>query len=148
MKILFQVKLWCFMSACIFIHSVHADNLGRVFTSTEERQELEKIRNSTEKPKKVEKVEVVEKEVVQKQIIIRDPITLKGLVHRSGGRSTAWLNDSNTFEGGYDSQSIQVHDSNIKPDQVTVIMPDDSEAVDLRVGDVFIPYPIEKNVNE
>lgn len=147
-----QFKLLVVICSFVFPLSAHADNLGRIFTSVEERQELEKIRHFKEEaPKKFEAIEVkkiIEPVAVKKEIIIRDPISLKGIVHRSNGKSTAWVNDSNTFSGDYDSQSIQVPDRNIEADQVTIIMPDDSSEVELRVGEVFIPEPIEKDIVE
>lgn len=77
---------------------------------------------------------------------MRDAITLKGLVHRSDGKNTAWINDSNTFEGDLESQYIQVPDNKIKPDQVTIIMPDDSTNIELKVGEAFTPEPIERDL--
>jgi len=149
MKKTSQFKLLIIICSSFVSLSVHADNLGRIFTTAEERQELEKIRQFKETAKKIEVVEVIqtiEPDEVKKEIIIREPISLKGIVHRSDGKSTAWVNDSNTFDGGYDSQSIQVPDRNIKADQVTVIMPEDNSHVELRVGEVFIPEPIEKDI--
>ena len=138
---------------CVFLfNTVSADNLGRIFTTANERQKLEKVRLKKDEPVKVEvKVEEItlpEDTVVNKEVIIRDAITLKGLVHREGGKSVAWINDSNTFEGNLDLEYIDVPKNKIKPDEVTVVMPDDSTQVELKVGEVFIPKPIEKDVIE
>jgi hypothetical protein len=133
----------------ILINSVYADNLGRIFTSAVERAKLEKIRYTKPKLNKVDVVEVevsIEPLIVEKETIIRDSITLKGLVHRSGGKSTAWINESNSYEGDLESQFIQVPGSKIQPDQVTIIMPDDSTNVELKVGEAFTPEPIERDV--
>jgi hypothetical protein len=134
-----------------FASTVYADNLGRLFTSYEDRQKLEQIRNKKERIEEVEikQVEVIEEPVaIKTEIIVRDPVSIKGIVHRSDGKNAAWINDSNTFEGDLDSQLILVPGNKIKPDQVTVIMPDDNTQVELKVGDVFIPEPIEKEVTE
>ncbi len=134
------------------INSVYADNLGRIYTSADERKKLEKIRYAKEKPKKIEVAveieEITESLEVEKETIIRDAITLKGLVHRSDGKSTAWINESNTFEGDLESQFIQVPGNKINSDQVTIIMPDDSTNVVLKVGEAFTPEPIEREVVE
>ena len=151
MNIFFQSKHIIFIFLCLIASSVFADNLGRIFTTAEDRQKLEKIRHTKVEVKKEEiEIEVapIEPIIVKKEIIMREPITLRGLVHRSDGKSTAWVNDSNTFEGDYDSQVIQVPGDKIDVDQVTIIMPDDSSEVELRVGDVFTPEPIEKDVAE
>lgn len=142
-----QCKLLLIISGLILINPVYADNLGRIFTSADERKALEKIRHTKQKEIEVVEVEkIIESVVVEKEIIIRDAIILKGLVHRSDGKNTAWINDSNTFEGDLELQFIQVPDNKIKPDQVTVIMLDDSTNAQLRVGEVFIPEPIERDV--
>lgn len=137
------------MTSVVLINSVYADNLGRIFTSPDDRNELEKIRHTKPKVKKTEVVKVeenIDSLVVEKELVVRDAITLKGLVHRSDGKSTAWINDSNTFEGDLESQFIQVPDNKIKKNKVTIVLPDDSTHVELRVGEAFIPDPIEKNI--
>lgn len=130
--------------------SVNADNLGRIFSSAEDRQKLEQIRLQKEKPKKIEVVEEIllpeEPAQIETEIINRNEITLKGIVHRGDGKSTAWINDSNTFEGDLDSQYIQIPNDKIDSEKVTVIMPDDSTEVDLKVGEAFVPEPIEREV--
>lgn len=149
MNISYPRKLLFIICGYIFMHTTYADNLGRVFTSTGERQKLEKIRQIKEEPKQnvIEEIKRSEESVLlKKETVIRDSITLKGLVHRGDGKSTAWINDSNTFEGDLDSQFIQVPDNKIKSDQVTIIMPDDSTHIELRVGEAFTPEPIERDV--
>jgi hypothetical protein len=145
----YQYKLLLILLGFILANPVYADNLGRIFTTSDERQKLEKIRNAIQKPKKVETVkveEIIEPVETKKEVIIRDAITLKGLVHRSDGKSTAWVNESNTFEGDLDSQFIQVPDNKIKSDQVTIIMPDDSTEIELKVGEGFSPKPIQRDI--
>lgn len=129
----------------------YADNLGTLFTSSKDRQKLEKIRNTKQVKKEKVVVEVVEPEpetVVRKEIILRDPVALRGIVHRSSGKSTAWVNDGNTFEGNLDSEFIDVPSENIKADEVTVIMSDDNTEFKLKVGEVYTPAPIEKEYIE
>jgi len=151
MKISYLFSLLILLNSFIFVSPVYADNLGRIFTTADERKELEKIKHTIIKPKKVEveivKIEeIIEPIVVEKEIVVRDAIILKGLVHRSDGKNTAWINDGNTFEGDLESQYIQVPDDKIKSDQVTIIMPDDSTKVELKVGDVFVPKPLERDI--
>jgi hypothetical protein len=150
-KIYLKQFLLGVISIFLFITLVHADNLGRIFTSADERIKLERIRHTKEKPKNIEVVNIeniIEPLEVEKEIVVRDAITLKGLVHRVDGKNTAWINDSNTFEGDLESQFIQVPGNKIETDQVTIIMPDDSTNVELKVGEVFIPEPIERDIVE
>lgn len=132
---------------------VSADNLGTLFTTSEDRQKLETIRNRKEvKKEKIvileEKEQSIAKAEVKKEIVLRDPIALKGIVHRSSGKSTAWVNEGNTFEGNLDSGLIDIPSEKIKPDQITIIMSDDNSEFNLKVGEVYTPAPIEKEYFE
>ena len=150
MKVYYPYKiLLLLICSSILITPVYADQLGRLYTSPADRKQLDKIRHAKPKPEKVELVEIeeiIEPIVVEKELIVRDAITLKGIVHRSDGKNTAWINDSNTFEGDLESQFIQVPENKIKSNQATIIMPDDSTNIDLKVGEVFIPDPLERDV--
>ena len=135
------------MNGFLLIDPSQADTLGRLFTSISERKQLEKIRHiKDDETKKVEVVEVPEPIVKEKEVVVRNEINLRGLVYRSDGKNTAWINESNTFEGDLESQYIQIPNNKIKSDQVTIIMPDDSTNVDLRVGEAFTPEPLEREV--
>ncbi len=149
MKLVNYQIISIFIATGIVFTPAYADSLGRLFTTPVERKQLDKIRHAKEKPKKVEVAHVeefVEPAEAEKEIVIRDAIRLKGIVHRSDGKNSAWINETNTFEGNLETQFIRVPSSNIKLDQATIIMPDDSTSVDLKVGEVFIPEPIEREV--
>ncbi len=144
MNMFLNQKLYLFLVIGLAVSPpVIADNLGRLFTTQGERIKLEKIRNAKEEPKKVEVVKIediidkVEKKEEKK--IVLDTISLKGLVHRSDGKNTAWINDSNTFEGDLESQYIQVEDTGITQDHVQLVMPDKTTKIELKVGDNYIP---------
>ncbi len=130
----------------------YADNFGRLFTTPSERKELDRVRLIKErKPRQAETVQIeefLEPTEIKKEIVIRNAIRLKGIVHRSDGKNSAWINETNTFEGNLESQFIQVPNSNITFEQATVIMPDDSTSVDLKVGEVFVPPPLERDMVE
>ena len=82
----------------LVISSSNADEFGRLFTTPKQRMHLDELRKV--EPKAV--VEVIEEEIIIEEEIEEipvDTITVKGLVFRSGGKSTAWINDSNTYEG-------------------------------------------------
>ena len=126
---------------------VYADNLGRLFTSETERNKLNYIRKKAPvaEKKEVEVVKVEEIiEPVKQEVQVRDAIRLKGVVYRSDGKNTAWINDSNTFEGDLESQYIKVDKENIHKDNVRVTMPDNSTIVDLKVGDSY--EPVSENI--
>ena len=143
MKLLFWYNILFFIiSSLIVINPASAEGLGRLFTTPVERRKLDKIRIAKPKPKKVEVVveEIIEPVVAEeKEVIIRDAITLHGVVHRSDGKNTAWVNDSNTFEGDLESQYIEIPNETIMSDNVTVVMPDNSTNVKIKVGDSYLP---------
>lgn len=125
------------------ISIVKADNLGRLYTTPEQRQLLEKERNYKPEPEKVrvvEEPEVVEVAVpVVEEKELGSAITVKGLVQRSDGKNTAWLNESNTFEGDLESQYIKVDDNEITQEHVEITMPDNKTKIKLKVGDNYDP---------
>jgi len=133
------------------VQPVSADDLGRLFTSSTEREALNKIRNAKPKPVEVEVVEVetivepIIEEEVEEEIIIRDAIVLKGLVHRSDGKNAAWINDSNTYEGDLESLYIKIKPEEIESDQVQLTMPDNETKVKIKVGDYYDPQNKDDN---
>ena len=151
MKLLnYQIIFILIVTGAIVTLPAHADNLGRLFTTPAERKQLDKIRHAKEKPKKVEVIQVeefIEPIEIKKEIVVRDAIRLKGIVHRSDGKNSAWINETNTYEGNLESQFIQIPNDNIKSDQATIIMPDDSTSVDIKVGEVFVPPPLEREID-
>lgn len=146
---MFLIKNIFFLFVFTFSSLAFADNLGRLFTSVSDRQKLERVKLKKDEPKKVVAEEVIIPEEaiqIETEIIKRNEVALKGIVHRSDGKNTAWINESNTFEGDLDSQYIQIPNDKIDPEKVTVIMPDDSTHFDLKVGESFVPEPIEREV--
>jgi len=131
------------------IQPVYADGLGRLFTSSSERMALNKVRNAKPKPEKVEVAEVetiIEPVLVEEEeIIIRDAIVLKGIVHRSDGKNAAWINDSNTYEGDLESLYIQIKTEEIESDQVQLTMPDNETKVKIKVGEYYDPQSEDDN---
>ncbi len=150
MRVIYSTMLLIIVSFTI-INPVHADNLGRLFTSADDRKTLEKIRHEKVEIKKPETVKIEKNSelvATKKEIVTRNTITLKGLVYRSNGKNTAWINDTNTFDGDLESQFIYVPVNKINRDKVTIIMSDDNTSVELKVGQNFIPATIERDVVE
>ncbi|MCG8379862.1 MAG: hypothetical protein MI865_10375, partial [Proteobacteria bacterium] len=110
---------------------MNADELGRLFTTQSERAKLEKIRYAKPKPEVVEEIEIEEiiEPVVEEEKVVRDVITVRGLVHRSDGNNTAWINSSNTYEGDLESQYIEVSNEQISTEDVTIVMPDNETKI-------------------
>lgn len=73
-----------------------------------------------------------EKEIVVIPAPVIPKITVNGIVKRSGGRSTAWVNGINTNDGYFESQHIKVNPRRIGRDHVHV------EVDDINIGDVSL----------
>lgn len=135
-------RLFFIIIVLLFTRSALADNLGRLFTTPYERVQLERLRNKKPEPIIAEQVnidEIVKPDTEDANPVARDAIILKGLVHRSDGKNSAWINDSNTFEGDLESQYIEVKQNDIYEDNVRIIMPDKSTVIDLKVGQGYEP---------
>lgn len=132
---------------CLFVLSgiffsqsaISSDQFGRLFTTRAQRTHMEELRKAAPELK----VEIEEQyididediEVVEEAPV--NALTVRGLVYRSDGKSTAWINDSNTFEGNVSSQYISVGD--IEPDKVQIKVPSANTIVNLNVGQTFDP---------
>ncbi len=125
---------------------VQADPVGRLFTTPKERRMLEQARHAEPEKEEVA-VEVVpdvleefieEVEVVEERPVI-EGITVKGLVYRKNGKNTAWVNNSNTYEGDLASQHITVDPDKIDEDRVEVTIPEYTRKIELKVGQTYDP---------
>ena len=116
-----------------------ADDLGRLFTTPQQRQTLEKLRSQ----KPVEEIKIPEftfaERVVEEQKPVIGGITVNGLVYRKGGKSTAWINSANTYEGNFGNQYIQIDANNIKPEDVEILIPINETKVKLKTGQTYDP---------
>ncbi len=145
--IYFLKRIFLFLFCATLILPVNADELGRLFTTQSERAKLEKIRYAKPKPEVVEEIEIEEiiEPIVEEEKVVRDVITVRGLVHRSDGKNTAWINSSNTYEGDLESQYIEVSSEQISTEDVTIVMPDNETKIKIKVGDSFDPESQDEN---
>ncbi len=120
-----------------------SDDFGRLFTTPEERRKLQTLRNA--KPQvKVEVVpEVFIDDIDENVGEIEQPdiegITLNGLVYRKGGKSTVWLNGTNSYEGNLASEYFRINAGDINSEKVSVTVPEADLEFDLKVGQTYEP---------
>jgi len=124
------------LSAMVFNVSF-AEELGRLFTTVEERQMLDGLRNA--KPNEIIVVGEESKPVI-------GGITVNGLVYRKGRKSTAWINNENTYEGNLSHQYIRIHPENINPDKIQVEISENVTDISLKVGETYDPS--DENVTD
>ena len=141
-KFISSVLLLCglVMSGNVFVYAA-SDGFGRLFTTPEERRNLQILRYS--KPEIDEVIEIIVEvdEVAEEKTEPRDidGITLNGIVYRKGGKSTAWLNGSNSYEGSLTSEYFRINTGDINSKKVSVTVPEASLAFDLKVGQPYEP---------
>ena len=115
-----------------------ADDLGRLFTTPGERAQLDEARHAAMiEPRPV--VITPQAQGAAKPVAIGGALTVRGLVKRDGDRSTAWVNDSNTYQGDLDSPYQTVDKAGIASDQVTLKLPDGQASVKIKVGQTYEP---------
>ena len=118
-----------------------SDDFGRLFTTPEERRNLQIMRYSAPEVEEVIEIIVEVDEVAEDKTEPRDidGITLNGIVYRKGGKSTAWLNGSNSYEGSLTSEYFRINTGDISSKKVSVIVPEASLEFDLKVGQTYEP---------
>ena len=120
-------------------NTLAADDLGRLFTTPQQRNALEKLRSQ----KPVEEIKIPDitfaEPVIEEQKPVIGGITVNGLVYRKGGKSTAWVNSANTFEGSFGNEYIQIDAQSIKPEDVEIVIPINEKKVNLKAGDTYDP---------
>jgi len=118
-----------------------SDGFGRLFTTPEERRNLQVLRYSEPVIEEVIEIIVEVDEVAEEKTEPRDidGITLNGIVYRKGGKSTAWLNGSNSYEGSLTSEYFRINTGDINSKKVSVTVPEASLEFDLKVGQTYEP---------
>ncbi len=117
-----------------------SDGFGRLFTTPEERRKLDTLRNAKQQAVVEEVPEVFIEENVG---VIEQPdlegITLNGLVYRKGGKSTVWLNGTNSYEGNLASEYFRINAGKVNSEKVSVTVPEVDLEFDLKVGQTYEP---------
>lgn len=120
------------------MQDVRGDDFGRFFTTPKERQRLDEIRNSASGPDvNVKETELNVNDAAKKAVPKHEEITVKGVVYRSDGKNTAWLNNTNSNEGDVASEYLKVNEHNIDPDGVKLVLPGNKKPVHLKVGESY-----------
>lgn len=102
---------------------------------------LEQIRNTPPEPEIEKIVEIHEIEEIQinAPLITIENITVSGLVYRKDGKSTAWVNQGNSFDMNYNTQSYHINNDDISPDNVVISINEIDKEIDLKVGETYEP---------
>lgn len=114
------------------------DDFGRFFTTPKQRERLDELRKSSSNIViNVRDEELNIDQDVKKVEQQHSEIRLKGIVTRSDGKNTAWINDSNTYEGDVASSITRVKEHEITSSGIKLDLPGDKKSVNLKVGEAY-----------
>ena len=119
-----------------------AEPIGRLFSTPEERQHLDRLREA-QKSQPVETDTVVEATVIErKPIVLPDEINVQGYVKRSDGKSgTVWVNGQ-AIQERTGNKDVQVGSLPKYSNRVPIRIPANGKRLSLKAGQVYDP---EKN---
>jgi hypothetical protein len=127
------------MTLCWFSVSKAEDSLGRLFFTPDQRAALEELRYQKPVVVKIPEIIFEEEPVVETEKPNIGNIEVNGLVYRSNGKSTAWVNRVNSYDGNLSNEYLQIDAGNIKPDDVEIVMPINDTKINLKAGESFDP---------
>ncbi|MFT7460305.1 MAG: hypothetical protein ACI909_002993 [Planctomycetota bacterium] len=124
---------------CVGQSTMAAEEFGRLFTTVEQRAHLDELRKIDPglRIQVEDQTLLIEEDVEEPEEVAADTLTVRGLVYRGDGRSTAWVNNSNTYEGGLSSKNINI--GKIESNNVEIKIPTADSSVKLNVGQSFDP---------
>lgn len=115
-----------------------ADGLGRLFTSQEQRRQLDAHRNGqAETPATETAPRPAQPAPAVKEAPMAAPIHLQGVVYRADGHNTAWIN-GNSHAPGARNPHPAIKQGRIGPDSIT-LTPPGGAAITLKVGERLGP---------
>lgn len=116
--------------------------LGRLFMSSQDRAMLEQERRALAIPVIKEPEPEPEQEVVEVEPEEPPPvgsIGVSGVVTRSSGNNTAWVNGVSTLNGDFESQHFTVRADAVGNGSVGVEIPSRGKNVRLKPGQTYLP---------
>ena len=121
----------CIAISTLLVGVASADTLGRLFSTPELRIELDDIRNAPDLGKPQAAVVV---DVVSNRGPVVPTVTINGIVVRSSGQHSSWINGSRIPAGQATQEGIRVETSALGGGSVTIILPAGAETISLKPG--------------
>lgn len=110
------------------------DALGRLFTSPQERALLDKLRLAKPKPK----VKRRQAQAAPQEDAPLRSFRFDGVVTRSGGASTAWVNGNKVYQQGSTRDGVALEVSPTEG-ELNVQLPRGGDSLEMKVGERFDP---------
>lgn len=123
----------------VFSLAEDTDYIGRLFTTPEQRAEIDAIRYAVEpEPKEVLVIELNEPEARTEPKTAQMPIRLRGMIRGSDGEPVYWINDGNSMQADFLQDNIAVLPGDNSSRKVRIRLPDD-RVIPLQIGESYIP---------
>ncbi len=116
---------------------IRADDLGRLFTTPEEREMLEALRHRSPRPEAPP--EPLETEALAPEPPPVQSVRVDGFVSRSRGNNTVWINGTNSLTGDLGSQQVDVNVRGIRGQTVPLRVQNSPVGIGLKPGQSFDP---------
>ncbi|MGK0296417.1 MAG: hypothetical protein ACI9XC_000005 [Gammaproteobacteria bacterium] len=134
------ILIFIFTLVCISLSAAADNGFGRFYTSPRQRMQLDEQR--IKRPDEEIVVDIVPDNLMditseEETVTIIDSITLNGLVYRTDGKNTAWLNSNSTNEGSIENQYTRVNENNVHSNNVEITLPDNQSRIELKVGQQY-----------
>jgi len=137
--------LFVLVAALCVMSQAKAEDMGRIFLSAEERAALERARHRVERPPQVvetpKRSSLFNEEPEFIELPDEDPapaLTVNGMVKRSDGTSTVWINGVDNYQGDLSQFDIQSSDINVKHGRIEIRQADGGK-VKLKPGQTYNP---------
>ena len=119
------------MAAVVYSAALQAQTLGRLFTTEDERVELNALRNDPNYGKVVE----VEQAVPEGEPPpLPGNVTINGFVRRSKGRHATWVNGSRILSGDSTRGGIRLETDGLSFGTVRLVLPNGLDVLALKPG--------------
>jgi hypothetical protein len=117
-----------------------ATDFGRFYTTPRERTQLEESR--VQAPRDEIETEFLVEEIPDanqpSQIVnLIDSIKVNGLVYRTDGKNTAWINSNSTVQGSIENQYTRVQERDVNSNSVEIRLPDNRTSIELKPGQQY-----------
>lgn len=125
-----HLVIWGLTAALVLVsYDAESQRLGRLFSTPEERALLDELRRE----RKIVAPDPQVTEIVPDTPTV-EQVTINGVVLRSGGVNSAWINGRQVDAGARTREGVRVDTSPVDGGRVKITLPSGAETIDLKPG--------------
>ena len=137
-----KTKILLLLIPCLCVCAqAHAQNeFGRFYTTPRQRLQLDELKNQRPQEEIVVNIDAQdfdEPVAEEEAVTLMNSIIVNGLVYRSDGKNTAWVNSNSTIAGSIENQYTRVNEKDIHTNAVQITLPDKHSSIELKVGQQY-----------